>query len=160
MMIALANRIKPVIYVPRERPWPLIGSRELIEVLFEGYSNYLVCWYHWPLDDYIRRDDFEPVILIVHDGRIVDIGIRPHNRYKHSRRFTQKDGRPIIVFRTAWHVAHIFNGEDSLQRYMNSASCELKETYPISLGRPPNYYFRAGARQTVYEYAQELLGYI
>lgn len=155
--INVVNKTKPIIYVQKESPWRG-ESRDLIEVLFEVRGNYVVFWYHWPKDDYIPfKEDYEPVILVIFNDRIVDIGIRPHNRYKHSSSFVREDGRPIIIFATAWHRAHIFDGEPILRQYTKSQSFKRITDYDVICGRPPNYYIKARSNQTVYEYAEELI---
>lgn len=154
--INVINKTKPVIYVQKESPW-LGQSRELIEVLYEVHSDYVIFWYHWPLDDYTFKEDYEPVILIVLNAQIVDIGIRPHNRYKHSSFFVREDGRPIIIFATAWHRAHIFNGERILRQYIESQSFKRIADYDVVCGRPPTYYIKARSNRTVHEYAEELI---
>ena len=55
-MLTPSNRFTPIVYLPREG-----ADRQLVEVLADGHQDYVILWYHWPLDDYTGKEDYEPV---------------------------------------------------------------------------------------------------
>jgi hypothetical protein len=150
----LVKEIKPAVWVPRERP-----DRRLKDVLFEVRGDYVVFWYHWPKDGYAItniHEDYEPVILVVKNNRAVEIGVRPHNAYRHSNEWLEHRGRPIIIFRTAWHESVIYNGQPSAAFFANSRFSTFLETYPITQGIPPPWFTKADSNISVYDYSEAL----
>lgn len=153
-MFDLGNRVKPVIWIPKERP-----ERSLQDVKFEATANYFVFWFHWPKDGYAVtniHEDYEPVILIMKGEEIIDIGVRPHNSYRHSRKWLDNHGRPVIIFRTAWHEAVIFSGQPSARFFASPRVSNLLVNYTLEEGAPPEWFIRADSGQSVYSYALEL----
>lgn len=152
----ILENIKPVVWLPKEN-----ADRLLIDVLFEATMDYFIVWYHWPKDGYAftnLHEDFEPVILVVRKSRVVDIGIRPHNSYRHSKEWLEIRGKPIVLFRTAWHEPVIYNGQPSASFFTNSRFSDLMADYSIKEGKPPPWFIKADANMSVYEYAEALAG--
>lgn len=151
----LLERIKPIIYIPRE-------PQSLQNVLYEKFDNYYVLWFHWPSDGIISLDslgltheDYEPIILVVKDEKLVAIGIRPGNKYEYSLRWSLEDNRPVIVFWTPWHHPIIFNGEGILES-MKKVGSERRSEYAVTVGKPPDWFLNADSGKSVYDYADEV----
>lgn len=148
----LLEKIKPVIYIPKEDQ-----SRTLIDVIYEKRYGYYVLWYHWPFDGYFTdRQDYEPVILIVKNDTLVDIGIRPHYRFSHSRKWESEEGRPVIIFTTDWHGPSI-GGSKLVDIFKNPIFSDRLTSYPLIEGNPPEWSVSAGMPKSIYEYAEELI---
>jgi len=151
--LQILKKIKPIIYIPRESE-----SRTLKKVFYEEFPNYYILWFYWPYDGILTdHEDYEPVIFIMKDDKLVDIGIRPHNRYDHSDFWVQEDSRPIIIFWTIWHGPIIDKDQGLMSVYKNPVVSMKITDYEIELGTPPNWFFSADAGKSVYDYAQELL---
>lgn len=141
----------PIIYIKKEK-----DSKRLKEVLYEKYDNYYILWFHWPFDGYgTGHEDYEPVILIIKNENLVDIGIRPHNKYVHSTSWLTEKGRPVILFTTAWHGATIDQGQPLWVIY-KKIRAERIENYSIKSGTPPEWFIMADSRRSIYDYAQSL----
>lgn len=152
-MDELLAKFKPIIYIPNEDE-----SRTLIEVIYEKYENYYVLWYHWPHDGYLTgREDYEPVILIIKDGKLANIGIRPHNHYQNSTTWVPEKGKPVIVFTGAWHGPIIDQGQRLLAITKRSLFSKRIEGYVANFRKPPNWFVSADAGLSVYAYAESLL---
>lgn len=151
-MDSLLEKFKPIIYIPVENE-----SRTLKEVLYEKFDNYYVLWYHWPYDGYLTgREDYEPVILIMKNDNLVNIGIRPHNVYKNSTNWITEKGRPVIVFYDPWHGSVIDQGQRILATAKKSPFLKRVGGYIAKLGSPPSWFISANAGLSVYDYAQTL----
>jgi len=148
----LLEKIKPIIYVKKEK-----DSRKLKDVLYEKLENYYILWYHWPFDGHLtKREDYEPVILIIKNENLVEIGIRPHNIYQHSATWLTERGRPVVLFTTAWHGAAIDQGE-FLHGIYKKHRAERIEDYTPMEGPPPEWFISADAGQSVQDYAKSLI---
>jgi hypothetical protein len=147
----LAERFKPIIYVPREPP-----EDQLIDVLAEETTRYSILWYHWPHDDYTGKEDYEPVVLFHPRGELQEIGIRPHERYKLAKRWLAEGPRPIVVFTTAWHGPIVFQGRASdtlTPAFMHPSVSIRKERYDLTSRKPPEWYVKDGMDKSIYEFA-------
>jgi hypothetical protein len=153
--IRLAERFKPIVYIPREPP-----KDQLIDVLFEEREKYSVLWYHWPHDDYTGKEDYEPVILFHPVGELTAIGIRPHMEYKLATRWLTEGPRPVIVFTTSWHGPIVFQGKASdalTAAFMHRSVSIRKESYELVAKKPPEWYVKDGTEISVYGFAENVL---
>lgn len=153
----LLERIKPVIYVPLE-----LTKFQLIDVLYEKFDSYYILWFHWPFDGPIsfdskgiQHEDYEPVILVHNNHKLLKIGIRPHNRYESSLKWHDESGNPVVIFSTPWHGA-IVDTNSAIHKTIKKAQKRIPD-YTLKQGKPPDsWFFAADATMTVYDYADSL----
>jgi hypothetical protein len=150
--LAEVQALKPIIYVPRELP-----GFEFQGVIYELFADYAVLWYWWPADGLPDKPDYEPVILVVDNGRLTRIGIRPHKRYYDTK--WSDDFRPTIVFETGWH-GPVLEGDKNSPRsilYNFKRASILLDDYKMTPGKPPHWYIKDGTKVSVYDYAKGML---
>jgi len=115
-----------------------------------------VLWYHWPHDDYTGKEDYEPVVLFYSQEGLVAIGIRPHERYKLTKRWLTEGPRPIVVFTTAWHGPIVFQGRaaDAITPAFMHPSVSIRMAdYDLKPGRPPIWFEKDGTDVSIHDFA-------
>jgi len=150
----LVEKFKPVIYVPKESK-----EAQLVDVLCENFTKYSILWYHWPFDDYEKHEDYEPIILFFNNDILIAIGTRPHKRHEFYESWVAENGRPVIVFTTAWHGPNIPSGRirDFLSNaFSSSLIAEKKIDYDLSKKSPPVWFVKDGTKTKIYDFADEV----
>jgi len=101
-------RVDPIIFIPNESKNPLN------EVLVEKYDDFDIFWYHWPKDGedwfhfIFREEDYEPVIVVYCNDKVVCTITRAHWEYQHNDIKEMELVTPCqVLFEDQWHNTNI-----------------------------------------------------
>ena len=96
---------EPIGYTfPSDKPDKIIAYPEYI-----GSNIVIEYWYHWKYDGWYHRDDWEPVILLIHDNKTVAVASRMHYMWRVMKSFDYVNGkgingRVVVYFDYLWHT--------------------------------------------------------
>jgi len=94
------ERFAPKAYcAPDDRPDRLLAAAKV----WKGYTV-IEYWYHWPYDGYERRDDWEPVLLLIDGDEVKAVAHRIHYNWRVAYSFPTEDGLPVVTFLYLWHT--------------------------------------------------------
>jgi len=132
---------------------PRREAKNLIEVIEEPASeDVVIYWFHWPYDNLMRRDDYEPV-AIIRGG--VKLAARPHYRLVWTDEVYMREGLPVVLFLTSWHSPTI--KASLVGVYLKFLGRILVEAdYSPRPGEVPMWFRRAGLRIDFRDYALEV----
>lgn len=150
----LVDLYRPIVYIPKESQ-----RKMLIEVLYEVHDSYAMLWYHWPFDDHMGHEDYEPVILFFKNNYLRAIGIRPHQSNQYFERYLTERNRPVVVFESPWHCPHIITGgiaDPFLRAYASSRFALRIEEYALVNKAVPEWFVKGGSGESIYEFAKRV----
>lgn len=99
--LSYAERFKPSICIPR--------ANDLIDpVQYEEYPNIVTYWYHWPRDGCLPEQDYEPVVILHNNGRVLCVITRRHWEYQAYDRDQERYDLPLeVIFDGSFHPPYI-----------------------------------------------------
>ena len=71
--------------------------------MWRGYKV-MEYWYYWPYDGHVKKDDWEPIIVLVDGDSIKAVAHRIHYNWRVSYAFPTEDGKPVVSFMYLWHT--------------------------------------------------------
>ena len=80
------------------------GPEKIVSKLstWRGYEV-IEYWYYWPYDGYEKKDDWEPVVLVIKDN-VKAVAVRIHYSWRVSFVFPQDGLKPVVTFNHLWHT--------------------------------------------------------
>ena len=96
-------------YITKFSPSTYIYAGDEYDMLIgkiSEWDGYIVLeyWYHWPYDGPEKRDDWEPVVLLVSGGEVKAVASRAHYNWRVLYVFPVENEKPKVVFLKEWHT--------------------------------------------------------